>query len=338
MRKQPWTEKVSEWLEEFVWESRVFYIFLFVAGVFPAVVTSALAASGICSGTYEYCDSARFHDVMLWLMLVFDFAVDVFVSAVRRYRGRAYMLVLKAMHIVGCVVAYGMSAYVNLAFLAVARIRDWAFVISPKRRSPISETVVRSLYMTGLFSIILLLLILLFSLIGFNIFWNTDEYESPFGTLGHSLVVVMVYVTGGRWMEFQNQLDIMGYHASKALSIVFVGLGVLLFTNVYVAIVCNSWLAEAQRGASHESKKTSGSTNATGNKDGIQSDQLHSFQSLLEDSWQLYIQQARHMRDLYKELLVRGLMASNLVDVGRLLREYKLHDCDFNINDKPVDN
>ena len=273
-----WTEKVLVWLEKFVWESRVFYIFLFVAGVFPAVVTSALAASGICSGTYEYCDSARFHDVMLWIMLVFDFAVDVFVSAVRRYRGRAYMLFLKAMHIVVCVVAYGMSAYVNLAFLAVARIRDWAFVFSPKGRWPISETVVRSLYMTGLFSVILLLLILLLSLVGFNIFWNTDEYESPFGTLGHSLVVVMVYVTGGRWMDFQNQLDLMGYTASKALSIVLAVLGVLVFTNVYAAIVCNSWLAEAQRGASHESKKTSGSTNETVNKDSLPSE----LRSLLE--------------------------------------------------------
>ena len=313
-------------LETIVFNNRWFYLCFFLIGVIPAVVTSALAASGICAGDYAYCDVARFFDIFLFTIIVAEFVVDMIVSISNGYGGRSYVCVFKLLHIGVCITAYSMSPFVNLAFIAACRLRDWNFAFLGKLRDPFIEGIMRTVYMSGLYSCVLCLMMFLCALVGYNIFWNTDKYTSPFGSLEHSLVVVAVYFTGGPWLQFQSQLDKMGYTISVVFTIVCLVLGYMLFTNTYLAIVCSSTLAEAQRGVDSESTvdEETNHPNPTESKKKVGDNSPT--KKISEEAMSLYVEQCRHMHTLYEELLLRMLMTTEMTPATGRLVEIKHRD------------
>ena len=325
---------------------RWYYVVLFVFGIFPALVSGAFCVDEIIKGTYSHGDVARFHDIITFVLLLLDLAIDVVpLAAFKADSGRfrrpvkVWDLFFKSVLICICIIGYAVSPYLSLAFLSIFRIRDWVWMVLG-RSHPFSEAFLRSLYMTGCYTLILIVLVILFALIGYHTFRDVHSGMSPFSSMGHAIVVVSVYVTGGRWMTFQNELDAAGYPQSKAFAVVFIGLSFVLFTVGYIAFVADSAITESRRYEIERQQKCKivdeTQMERAGNGDEEKAskakyDLITSKQWIdsLRELTDIYATQARELDKLYEEFFAISLMQSEFASVSTELQEKKLRQVAF---------
>eukprot|EP00002_Diphylleia_rotans_P031344 TRINITY_DN6509_c0_g1_i2.p1 TRINITY_DN6509_c0_g1~~TRINITY_DN6509_c0_g1_i2.p1 ORF type:complete len:341 (+),score=88.56 TRINITY_DN6509_c0_g1_i2:58-1080(+) len=93
--------------------------------------------------------------------------------------------------------------------------------------------------MSTIFNLVLLLLlfIFVFGIVGLNFFGESDETRSDWGSLGRSMFTLFVFVTADNWGDIQDKMDDAVGRSSRVFTVIFIFLGNLIFTNLFIGIV-----------------------------------------------------------------------------------------------------
>ncbi|KAG4105933.1 hypothetical protein H8356DRAFT_1629880 [Neocallimastix lanati (nom. inval.)] len=91
--------------------------------------------------------------------------------------------------------------------------------------------------------LMLLLIMFVFAVSGVYFFGqditNTDAYNS-WHSIGNSFYVIWVLVTSDGWTAYSYELEQYGYRMHQFFFVIFIFIGNMIFTNIFIAIICQN--------------------------------------------------------------------------------------------------
>ena len=213
-------------------------------------MTLEMAAGNDESSIYHYLD------VIFFAIYIVEFAMKVF--AERKYYWKSgfnqFDFILLSVSAFQFIMTNVGSSSTNLSFLRVLRalrglrlLRSVSFVRQLQVLMSALIKTVRSSVSDLL--ILLLLLLFLFGVIGYYFFGAEDTGSSYFKSLDLSMFALADWVTVGSshlsklkgkmdgWTDIVDDLDQQGYGGGRWFAVIFVIIGGLIYTNLFVAIV-----------------------------------------------------------------------------------------------------